>query len=84
MNVRAFFEMEKIKENVYYEIEWLNVEKKTTKIGETFIKAITKDYRGQSRFERPLKRYQSSRVKINPDHLNKAAIRCCQKIPYTQ
>ena len=85
MNVRA---LEKSKGR---SILWNRVLKRTakgTKIGRTSIKAITKDYRGQGQFDSPAKRYQSSRVKINPDDFDRAAIKqaihefyACKKYP---
>ena len=75
MNVRAFFETEKRKGRSILQNRVLDRTAKATKIGKTTIKALTKEYRGQGKFESPAKRFKKSRVRINPDEFDRAAIR---------
>ena len=72
MNVQAFFEFKKSKGKSILRNKVLERTAKATKIGKTSIKAIIKDYRGQGKFESPVKRFQSSR---DPDDFDRAAIR---------
>ena len=61
MNIRAFFELEKVKGKSILQKRVLELQQRLQKLA---IKAITKEYRGQGKLESPVKRFQRSRVKM--------------------